>query len=221
MMPRSAQSSLSHCTTTRPGIEAGSSGTTASSRPAAMTMPPECWPRWRGRFWICCHQIDEQLHARRLGIDAAGLQLQRQVVGGVAELEAPQQLRQAVDLFEREAERLADLAHGAARAVGDDVGGHRRAARAVALVDVLDDALALVAARQVDVDVRPLAALLRQKALEEQLHADGVDGGDAEGVAHRRVGRRAAPLREDVLLAAEAHDVPDDEEVAGEVRACR
>ena len=29
---------------------AGSSGTTASSRPAAITMPPECWPRWRGRL---------------------------------------------------------------------------------------------------------------------------------------------------------------------------
>ena len=35
MIPRSAQSSLSHWTTTRPGIVAGSSGTTSSSRPAA------------------------------------------------------------------------------------------------------------------------------------------------------------------------------------------
>ena len=52
MMPRSAQSSLSHWTTTRPGMEAGSSGTTSSSRPAAITMPPECWPRWRGRLWM-------------------------------------------------------------------------------------------------------------------------------------------------------------------------
>ena len=52
MMPRSAQSSLSHCTTTRPGMVAGSSGTTSSSAPWAMTMPPECWPRWRGRSWI-------------------------------------------------------------------------------------------------------------------------------------------------------------------------
>ena len=49
MMPMSAQSSLSHCTTTRPGMVAGSSGTTESSCPWQMTMPPECWPRWRGR----------------------------------------------------------------------------------------------------------------------------------------------------------------------------
>jgi hypothetical protein len=39
----------------------------------------------------------------------------------------------------------------------------------------------------------------------------------AEGVADRRVGRRAASLRQNSLLAAEAHDVPDDEKVAGEV----
>ena len=49
-MPRSAQSSLSHCTITRPGMLAGSSGTTSSRRPAAITMPPECCPRCRGKF---------------------------------------------------------------------------------------------------------------------------------------------------------------------------
>ncbi len=53
MMPRSAQSSLSHCTTIRPGIEAGSSGTISSSRPRAMIIPPECCPRWRGSPAIC------------------------------------------------------------------------------------------------------------------------------------------------------------------------
>lgn len=52
-IPMSAQSSLSHWTTTRPGILAFSSGTTASSWPRQMTMPPECCPRWRGRSWIC------------------------------------------------------------------------------------------------------------------------------------------------------------------------
>lgn len=52
MMPMAAQSSLSHCTTERPGMVAGSSGTRPSSRPAQMTMPPECWPRWRGRSWM-------------------------------------------------------------------------------------------------------------------------------------------------------------------------
>ena len=93
----------------------------------------------------------------------------------------------------------------------------RGAARAVAAVDVLDDLLALVAGRQVEVDVGPLAALLGEEALEEQLHADGVDRRDAERVADRAVGGRAAALAEDAALAAEADDVPDDQEVAGEV----
>ena len=59
-MPRSAQSSLSHCTTTRPGMLAGSSGTTSSRRPAAITMPPECWPRWRGRLSSARRDLAEQ-----------------------------------------------------------------------------------------------------------------------------------------------------------------
>ncbi len=87
----------------------------------------------------------------------------------------------------------------------------------VALVDVLDDALALIAAGEVEIDVGPLAALFGEKALEEQFHADGVDSGDAERVADGAVGGGTAALDEDVLLAAEADDVPDDEEVAGEV----
>src|SRR5205814_5608161 len=67
------------------------------------------------------------------------------------------------------------------------------------------------------VDVRPLLALLGQEALEEQVHADGIDGGDAEAVADRAVGGGAAALDEDALLAAEVHDVPDDQEVALEL----
>ena len=63
--------------------------------------------------------------------------------------------------------------------------------------------LAAVAAGQVEVDVRPLAALLGEEALEEQLHAHGIDGGDAEAVADRAVGGGAAALDEDVALAAE------------------
>ena len=72
-------------------------------------------------------------------------------------------------MFGREAQHLADLAHGAARAVGDHVGGHRGAAFSVAAIDVLDDLLALVAARQIDIDVGPFAALLGKEALEQEV----------------------------------------------------
>ena len=58
--------------------------------------------------------------------------------------------------------------------------------------------LAPVAARQIEVDVRPLAALLRQEALEQQVHLDRIDRRDAEAVADGAVGGRPAPLHEDV-----------------------
>ena len=119
--------------------------------------------------------------------------------------------------FGIEAESLAHFTRGHAVAIGDDVGGHGGAALAIALVEVLDDFFALVAAGQVEVDVGPLAALFGEKALEEKFHADGVDGGDAERVADGAVGGRSAALHENVLLAAVADDVPDDEEVSGEV----
>ena len=67
MIPRSAQSSLSHWMTTRPGMAAGSSGTTSSSRPAAITMPPVCWPRWRGRLWMRVQRSEKSWRRRSSG----------------------------------------------------------------------------------------------------------------------------------------------------------
>ena len=135
MIPRSAQSSLSHWMTTRPGMEAGSSGTTSSSRPAAITMPPECCPRWRGRFWIARPELAgsggralRRARSRRpRSPEALGV-----VVADLAEAPGAELLGEAVDLLRREAEGLAHLARRRAVAVGDDVRGHRRAVRAVA-----------------------------------------------------------------------------------------
>ena len=39
----------------------------------------------------------------------------------------------------------------------------------------------------------------------------------SQRVTHRAIGGRAAPLRQNAVLPAEAHDVPDDQEVAGQV----
>ena len=181
-------------------------------------MPPECWPRWRGRSWISSKSRAKRRMRAVAPVEPGAREPRLERVVGVHVLEAAHVLREAVDLVRRDAEHLADLARGAAVAVGDDVRGHGRARGAVALVDVLDDPLAPVAARQVEVDVRPLAALLGEEALEEQLHPHRVDGGDAEAVADGAVGGRAAPLDEDALAPAEVHDVPDDQEVAGEAQ---
>ena len=82
---------------------------------------------------------------------------------------------------------------------------------------MLNHALAPIAARQIQIDVGPLPALLRQEPFEQEIHADRIDGRDAEAVAHGAVGRAPASLHEDVVLPAEIHDVPDDEKVAGEI----
>ena len=221
MMPRSAQSSLSHCTTMRPGMLAGSSGTTSSSRPCAITMPPECWPEVARQVLDLVEQAREETDPPVLAVEPGAREAGCQRVVGVAVLEAAHVLRQAVDLVERDLEHLADLARGAAVAVGDHVGGHRRAGGAVALVDVLDHPLAPLAARQVEVDVGPLATLLGEEALEQQLHADRVDGGDAEAVADRAVRRRAAALHQDALAAAEVRRGPRRSGSSPPVRACR
>ena len=162
-------------------------------------------------------QLGERAHARHVERQPGGGEVAAERLVRVDELEVVHHLRQRVDLLLVERQRLAHLARGAAAAVGDDVGGHRRAEPPVFLVDVLDDALAAIAARQVEVDVGPLAALFRQEPLEQQIHRDRIDRGDAEAVADGAVGRRSAPLHEDVLLPAVVDDVPDDQEVAGEI----
>ncbi len=99
--------------------------------------------------------------------------------------------------------------------------------RPVAPVDVLDHFLAAVGL-EIDVDVgghAPLAwsprlagvsASIGEKALEDQVVGQGIDGGDAQQVGHQGVGGRAAPLAADTAFAGEAHDVPDDEEIVGQ-----
>ena len=217
-MPMSAQSSLSHCTTTRPGMLAFSSGTTDRGAPWQITMPPECWPEVPRQVLHLLPELREVPDARAAAHPARpSASCFASVSSASLELEVVHHLRQPVDLRRVEAEHLAHFARRAPAAIGDDVGRHRRAVLAVLLVDVLDDALAPIAARQIEIDVGPLAALFGQEALEQQLHADRIDGRDAEAVADGAVGRRAAALHEDVVLAAEVDDVPDDEEVAGEI----
>ena len=69
---------------------------------------------------------------------------------------------------------------------------------------------------EIDIDVGRLLALLRQEALEQEVDLGGIDGGDAETVADRRIGGRPAPLAQDRLLPRprETDDVMDGEEIA-------
>ena len=79
-------------------------------------------------------------------------------------------------------------------------------------VEVLDDLLA-PRVLEVDIDVGRLGALARDEALEQHRHARRVDLGDAEAVADRRVGGRAAALAEDAATARELDEVVDRQEI--------
>jgi hypothetical protein len=114
-------------------------------------------------------------------------------------------------------EHFAHLSNGGPRLVADHCGGHGSAVSAVFFEDVLDDAFALRARWQVEVDVGPFAAFFREKTLEQELHGDGVDRGDAQRIAYGAIRGGTAPLTENPLLFGEAGDVVDDEEVTGKI----
>ena len=68
---------------------------------------------------------------------------------------------------------------------------------------------------EIDVDIGRLVALLRDEAFEQKAAADRIDLGDVKAIADGRIGGRAAPLRENALVARMAHDVVDGEEIGG------
>ena len=75
---------------------------------------------------------------------------QRLVVGND---EPGQKFAHASKLFLGKAERATAVPHRHARAIGDHIGGHRGPMGAVLSVDVLDDLLALITRRQIEIDV--------------------------------------------------------------------
>ena len=89
-------------------------------------------------------------------------------------------------------------------AIGDDVGRHGGAQLAIALINVLDGALAIISARKVEINIRPLAALFRKKALKQQLHADWVDRGDTERIANSAIGCGTPALHQNSFLGGKS-----------------
>ncbi len=117
-----------------------------------------------------------------------------------------------------QAQDLAHLADGAAGAEVDDGGGDAGAVAAIAFVDVLDDLFAPLML-EIDIDVGRFVTVLGQEALEQQIGVHRIHRGDAQDVADRRVGGRAAPLTQDALVTRHADDVEDGQEIGGDVLA--
>ena len=155
----------------------------------------------------------KSLAARMIRGDAGHVHLLREV-DGVRKIAIGIKIGEPVHDIGGKSERLAHLPHGAAPAISDDIGRHRRARAPIAAVNLLDDLFALVSAGQVKVDIRPrVSAALAEEALEEQLVLQRIAVSNPEAVTDRAIGGAAAALHHDVILIAVPDNVPDDEKV--------
>ncbi len=92
-------------------------------------------------------------------VEAHLLKMMFERVGRAAPFSAIHDTRQLIQSVLIEAKRLADFARSRTVTIRNDVGRHCCAELSIPMIDVLDGLLPLVAARQVEIDVRPLAAL--------------------------------------------------------------
>ena len=157
-------------------------GTTSDNGPRVSTKPPTCWERWRGKPSSSCVS-SRQRRKQRVGRVEPRLAhiLLRQ--GGVAQ--APDGAGERGNGVLAQAQRLADLAHRRAAAIGDHRRGNAGAVAAVAPIDVLDHLLAPLML-EIDVDVGRLLSLRRDEALEQEVDLGRVDIGDSRGSSRRR-----------------------------------
>src|SRR6185369_2686529 len=132
-------------------------------------------------------QILHQLIKLKEFFDARLAQIQTRIAklslaGVVRILPFPRvhEARETCERFFVEVEHLADFTCGRAAAISDDVRRHRCTEFSIALVNVLNSLLALIAARQIEIDVGPLATFFRKKPLEQEVHADRIDSSDSE-----------------------------------------
>src|SRR5487761_2233895 len=190
----SSRSSLSHWTTLRSFMAAFSTGTSCSIWSRAITKPPGCWLRWRGKSISCCVS---SIHNRVTGAFGS----------------KPASRSRAVSMFLPSHQCMLLLRDSiAARSRPSARPTSRSAVPAVLAVDVLDHLFAALVL-EVDVDVGRLGALGADEALEQQRGLLRVDLGDTQAVTHHRVGRAASALAQDVVVAGPAHDVGHGQKV--------
>src|SRR5437660_12445887 len=107
------------------------------------------------------------------------------------EIAVREEMRKAIENARRKIQRFADLACGAAPAITDHVRSHGCTVFAVASINFLDHGFAPVAARKIEIDIRPAFAAFVQETLEHQIITDRIDRRDAEAIADYAVGRAA------------------------------
>src|SRR3979409_678546 len=149
-------------------------------------------------------------------IQARVLELARGRVLRILPFPGMNQTRQTPESLFIKPEPFTNFARGRTSTISDPVRGHRRAQLAVPLVNILNRAFALIAARQIEIDVRPLTTFFGKKALEQKFHPHRIDRRDPNRVTDGAVCRRTSSLHQDAITFAELNDVPDDQKIAFE-----
>ena len=152
--------------------------------------------------------VSRELAEARLGFDRV-LELDVQDVG--------HQLGDALDVGEAHVEHAAYVLDGGARGQGVEGDDLRHLLAAVFFGDVLNHFAAPVHA-EIDIDIGHADALRIQEALKQQAVLQRIDIRDLHRVADEASrGRSAARPDRNVLRFREADEIPDDQEVAGEL----
>src|SRR5262249_29942124 len=109
-----------------------------------------------------------------------------------------------------------DLTRRTAPTIRDHVCRHGCAVFAVTPVNFLDHCFSPIAAGKIKIDIRPSFAALVQESFEYEMIFHRIYRRDSEAITDGAIGGAAATLNHDVVFTAEIHDVPNDQEIAGE-----
>ena len=77
----------------------------------------------------------------------------------------------------------------------------------------MNGALALIAARKIEINIRPFAAFFGKESLKEQIHLHRIDCRNTERITNGAIRGRTAALNKDVVLQAELNDIPNNQEI--------
>ena len=159
-------------------------------------------------------QPDQQLYLGRVRVEAV---LPQVALQGLLFIPPGPGLGEQLYLVGGKAQGLAHIAHRRARPVADHGGRQRRAFAPVLAVDVLDDFLAALVL-EIHVYVRRFLARAADEAREQQVALLGVDLGDLQRIADRRIGGGATALALDADTAGVAHDVVHGQKIVFELQ---
>lgn len=184
-------------------------GTSSHSGPREMTNPPHVLRQVTRKPEDQSHEPNEKRKLRILRIELKRRELVHREAVFVPVVHP---LGDTVHRVERQAQRLAHVADGAATAISDDLGRQPGPVAPVFLVDVLNDFLAALML-EVDINVRRLAPLLADESLEQDIDTVRVHRRDPQTKAHRRVRRRPATLTKDAPRTGEPNQIVHRQEI--------